>query len=408
MLAARRRTHTTAVALSFLTCVIASTCVVAAETPALKILRNIQSVQGQHGFLARELLPPLVELGQLYGSGQCDRAIDILDLALEVSRRNDGLFNPQQLEIYQHLLNCYLTLDRPADLDRAQQYALMIDEQRYGQNDMRMLPTLEEAARRYEQGGLYLSARKLHRRAVDIARRNAGDDDLALIGPLRGIARAFRLEYVYGLAMPDVEDIPYSAAEIVSYATFNGTDTRLDPLGERSLDRAVDILRNHPDADPEVFHDTLLELGDWHQLASQHRTALRVYRELWRVLNTAEPTADASRNLELLSNPSALVARHRTGVRLRRPPADVERYQQYTVDLKYTVTREGRVKDIAVIESNAPRDIEIKVARDLKQTRYRPRFLDGEPVDTADLHHRQNSYSPRRMKANANTQVAAK
>lgn len=408
MLAACRRTSTTAVALSCLLCAIASTCVSAAETPALKVLRNIQSLQGEHGFLAPELLPPLVELGQLYGAGQCDRAIDILDLALEVSRRKDGLFNPQQLEIYAPLLNCYLTLDRPADLDRAQQYALLIEEQRYGHDDMRMLSALDEAARRYEQGGLYLSARRLHRRAVDIARRGAGENDLALVSPLRGIARAFRLEYAYGLAEPDVEDIPHSAAEIISFATFEGMNTRLDLPGERSLKRALDILRSHPDADPETYHDTLLELGDWHQLANQNRTATRVYRELWRALDTSEPTAEAARNLELLSAPSPIMARHHAGSRLRRPPSDVDRYQKYTVDLKYAVTREGRVKDISVIESNAPRDIEIKLARDLKLTRHRPRFLDGEPVDTADLHHRQNFYSPRRVKPIANTQVAAK
>jgi hypothetical protein len=35
----------------------------AAETPALKLLRNIQSIQSKHPFLAPELLPPLIELG---------------------------------------------------------------------------------------------------------------------------------------------------------------------------------------------------------------------------------------------------------------------------------------------------------------------------------------------------------
>jgi outer membrane biosynthesis protein TonB len=53
------------------------------------------------------------------------------------------------------------------------------------------------------------------------------------------------------------------------------------------------------------------------------------------------------------------------------------------VDLDYTVTRDGRVEDITVSESNAPRGIEMNVVRDLRVTRFRPRFLDGEPVDTA-------------------------
>lgn len=75
------------------------------------------------------------------------------------------------------------------------------------------------------------------------------------------------------------------------------------------------------------------------------------------------------------------------------------------MDLDYTVTRDGRVEDITVSESNAPRGIEMNVVRDLRVTRFRPRFLDGEPVDTAGQHHRRNFYAPRR--ATANTELTA-
>ena len=406
MLTARRcRTSTAAATLSFLLCAMISAGAYAVETPALKILRTLQSLQGKHGFLAPELLPPLIELGQLYGAGQCDRAIEILDLALEVSRRKEGLFNPAQLEIYEPLLNCYVTLDRPVELDRAQQYVILIDEQRYGRDDLRMLPALEEAGRRYEEVGLYLSARKLYRRAVDIASHAAGENDLSLVGPLRGIARAFRLEYAYGLALPDLAHVPYESAEIVSYASFDGMDTRLDPYGERSLERAVAILRSHPDADPNLRVETLLELGDWHQLADHRRAALRTYRELWRELNSNELARTEVRNIEVLDRPAALIARNNTGTRVRRPPADLERFQKYIVDLDYSVTREGRAENVAITESNAPRGIEIKIARDLKLTRFRPRFVDGEPVDTAGMHQRQNFYSTRLAKP---TKLASK
>jgi tetratricopeptide (TPR) repeat protein len=391
MLTARRRIATAAI-LSFLLCALFPAGAHAVETPALKILRNLQSLQGKHGFLAPELLPSLLELGQLYGAGQCDRAIDMLDLALEVSRRKEGVLDPEQLQIYEPLMNCYVTLDRPADLDRAQRYVVLIDEQRYGRNDLRMLPTLEQGGRRYEEVGLYLSARKLYRRAIDIASRKLGKNDLSLVGPLRGIARAFRLEYAYGLAVHDFTYMPYESAEIVSYANFDGVDTRLDPYGGRSLERAVAILRAHPDADPNVLVETLLELGDWHQLGDHPRDALRVYRQAWQALNS-DPARNEIRNIEVLDRPAALVARTNTGTRVRRPPADLERFQKYIVDLDYSVTREGRARDVVVTESNAPRHIEIDMARDLKATRFRPRFVDGEPADTAGMHQRQNFYS---------------
>jgi tetratricopeptide (TPR) repeat protein len=404
MLTARRRIPTTAATLSFLLCAMFSAGAYAAETPALKILRHLQSLQGQHGFLAPELLPPLIELGQLYGAGQCDRAIEMLDLALQVSRRKDGLLNEGQLQIYEPLLNCYITLDRPVELDRAQQYVVLIDEQRYGRDDLRMLPTLEQGGRRYEEVGLYLSARKLYRRAIEIASRAAGENALSLVGPLRGIARAFRLEYAYGLGVADFTYLPYESAEIVSYATFDGVNTRLDSFGERSLERAVAILRNHPDADPNVRLETLLELGDWHQLADHRRDALRTYREAWQTLRSDDGRY-AIRNVEVLDRPAALVTRHQSGTRVRRASAELDRFEKYIVDLDYAVTRDGRARDVVVIESNAPKRIEIQITRDLKSTKFRPRFVDGEPVDTAGMHQRQKYYSTQLAKP---TKLASK
>ena len=404
MLAACRRTPTTAAAPWFLLCAMLSMYADAAETPALTLLRDIKSLQAKHSFLAPELLPPLIKLGQLYGAGQCDRAIDILDLALEVSRRKDGLFNTGQLEIYAPLVNCYVSLDLPGALDRAQQYVVRIDEQRYGKNDPRLLPTLDEAARRYEEVGLYLSARKLHLRAVEIARRSTGPDDVSLVKPLRGIARAFRLEYAYGLALPDLAPGSYVAPELVSSATFDGGRTRLDRFGQRALETAVGILRKHSDTHPEEYHETLLELGDWHQLADHRNSALKPYRELWRALDARERAADPGVRTDLLDQPQALLGGHNGTGRLRRPPADVSRLQKYTVDIDYAVTRDGRVEDVTVVESNAPRDIEIRIVRDFKHTRFRPRFEGGEPVATQDLYQRQNFYKPRP----ATTTVAAK
>lgn len=396
MLTACRRKPTTAAALYFVVCALLVAGADAAETPALKLLRNIQSIQAKQPFLAPELLPPLIELGHLYGAGQCDRAIDILDLALEVSRRNEGLLNAGQLEIYEPLLNCYITLDLASDLDRAQQIVVLIEEQRYGKDDPRLLPALDTAAHRYEEVGLYLSARKMHRRAVEIARRASGANDLSLVKPLRGIARGFRLEYAYGLAAPDFAHLAYEAPEIVSAAQFDAARTRLDRYGQRSLERAVEILSRHLDTHAAEYHETLLELGDWHQLADHHNSALKTYRTLWRSLHAGE---SEPASMALLDTPEALLGGHNGNPRLRRPPADDDRLQKYTVDLDFDVTRLGRVSDVKVVESNAPKDLQMRIIRDFKQTRFRPRFDAGEPVDTADLYHRRNFYKPRPVTA---------
>jgi hypothetical protein len=375
----------------------------AEDTAALRLLRQIQQLQNQHGTLSIEQLPPLIELGELYSHGRCEDALEILDLALDVSRRNEGLLNPHQLEIYTPLINCYITLDRPADVRNAQQYVLLINETRYGKQDPELLPALEQIARRYEEAGLYLSARRLQQRALDIAEATSGKNDLSLVTPLRGMARAFRLEYKYGLAAPDVAELS-GEYDLASSASFQDRfNVRLDSLGRRSLERAVTILRAHANsssraADRTQYLDTLLELADWYQICDQRR-ADKTYRALWQELSGDGRT-------EVLDSVEALFVQPKSGGQLlRRPPPDPDRYQQYTVDLDYTVTRDGVAKDITVTESNAPKDLEHRAVEALKQTQFRPRYENGEPVETTGLHNRQSIYGERRAAREVQTAV---
>ncbi len=360
----------------------------AEESAALKLIRNVQALQKEHGSYSPEVLPPLVQLGQLYGTGQCIHALEMLDLAVEISRRSDGILNPKLLEIYEPMINCYVTLDQPAELARAQRIVVLINEAQYGQDDPRMLPALADAARRYEEAGLYFSARRVHRRATEVASLAAdGGDDLSLVAPLRGMARAYRLEYTYGLAVPDIADEEYLGSKLRSNAGSPIGALRFDRLGERSLERAVKILRKHPEVPRAELVDTLLELGDWHQLAGHRDEAIDAYRKAWHAIN-AEDAPESN----LLRNAFPLRFRMRNGVPLRRSPVEGEQYEKYTIDLAYNVSSDGKVHNVEVVESNAPRRMIPRVIEDLKYTVHRPRFENGEPVGEQGLVYRRNVY----------------
>lgn len=133
--------------------------------------------------------------------------------------------------------------------------------------------------------------------------------------------------------------------------------------------------------------DTLLELGDWYQLAGDQRNALRTYRELWGVLQ-----ASGALETQFLGTATPLLFRPRTGVALRRAPLERDDYRRYTVDMDYGVNRNGWVRNVTVTESNAPQGVQDEAIEDLRYLRHRPRFVDGEPVDAAGLHFRQNIY----------------
>jgi hypothetical protein len=223
-----------------------------------------------------------------------------------------------------------------------------------------------------------------------------------MVPSLRGLARAYRLEYTYGLALPDITDETYLVSPLRSNAGSGPGDFRFDRRGEEALQRAIEILRRHPDARRDLI-ETLVELGDWHQLAGHNRDALAIYREAWRELQA--PDAPAS---DLLSTATPLQFRPRTGAALRRTPLAQEGLHKYTIDLEYTVTARGQVKDIKVIESNASPRMQSNVIEDLRYTRHRPGFdANGEPIEERGLQYRRHVYSRRAPKGEAQAITAA-
>lgn len=328
------------------------------------LLLRISLIEMEEGSVSRALVMPLFELGKLYvSSDQCRNAIPILQRAILLSQRLDGLMSPQQLSLHAPLLECFVTLDLIRELTRSLEQMLLINESTYGKDDVRMLPALAQAAQWYEQAGLYDNARQLYSRSMKTARKAGGEQDERLVDPLRGMSQTFRLEAQY--------------AESTRSSALNAA-------GERTLERAAAIVRANPDADPKRRIDTLLELGDWYQMSGAIRDALKIYKEVVLIANAGGESAEA-----LMGEPEPILYRAQIGVALRRPPPDRAKLEHYWVDFDFTVTRRGEVTEVVVTDATAPKDLQVSLAENLKRTHYRPRFVEGEPVETRGLRLRQ-------------------
>src|SRR5690606_31674123 len=147
----------------------------------------------------RARLRPLQGLGLTYArSDQPAPAAEALKHALDLSRNLDGLYNPEQLDFIRALIDVYVAQNRLEDAEREHQYAFRVAETAYGKGDPRMLPAYDFLARWYEYVGRYATARVEHMRALRLAEATSGRGSVPTIEPLRGIARAYRLEYLYG------------------------------------------------------------------------------------------------------------------------------------------------------------------------------------------------------------------
>jgi len=84
---------------------------------------------------------------------------------------------------------------------------------------------------------------------------------------------------------------------------------------------------------------------------------------------------------------------------------NTEDLEQYFVDVDFTVTKEGGVSNVSLVDSNAPYRLQRYVTNTLRRSRYRPTLWEGEAVDTDNIKLRQtfsvdDAISPRQTSFN--------
>jgi TonB family protein len=65
-----------------------------------------------------------------------------------------------------------------------------------------------------------------------------------------------------------------------------------------------------------------------------------------------------------------------------------EQSQERYVEVEFAVTSQGTVKDARVVDENASSRQETDALEAVTAARYRPKFVDGEPVETPAMTYR--------------------
>jgi tetratricopeptide (TPR) repeat protein len=330
-----------------------------------------------------------------HDAGRHELAAARFDHALALARRSEGLFDEGQLPLLDKYTDSLTFLQRLEDAHEAQRYGLRIVERKHGRNSPETVPRLETIARWYTRVGAYDAARLTLRRAITIVERSLGEDSVELIGPLTALAENYRRPLLNPADRGFESDPNPSGA----FATMPGADSSTWRLpsslaveGERALERALAIAENQPQPAPARIADVRTQLGDWYQTRLQHDKAMPHYLAAWsaaRQVKAGESTlADA-----LFSRPVLLhYVRASEWDRFERRPA--QEVSPHTVEIELTVTAEGRVRDAEVVANDgSPRMAEATL--DAAETaRYRPRLIDGKPLETADVRFAQTYFEP--------------
>lgn len=313
------------------------------------LVEAIDLVVDDEGEYSSTLIEYYRGLGRTYiRSAQYQQAIVTLEQAQHISQRHLGLFNVEQAALLDDITTAYLGLGNTVDAQKTQIERLDNAIRRFGTDDPRVIPFRYTLARYYEQSRLPESAREQYEEVLTSQESRLGSNHAGLLPPLRELA-ALDLLVAQG-ANPERRD------------------------------RLAAVLEENPAALPVERGLSLAFLGDWAIVTGDAAAARDYYREAWSTLQT-DTEVDV-----------AAYFRKPTMIDFVPPLSAVdrgERSRPYTwteIVLEFDVSAEGSPSGVRVVTRDPQTTtLQTRYSRRLRETHFRPRLVEGEPVATSNV-----------------------
>ena len=355
--------------------------------------RRLGQLEAEGGPYADTLAEPLADLARLLRrSGDIAQAQQVFQRALHVVRINDGLYSERQVPILRELFETYRMTGDMATLDARYDYFFRL----YGSGQAPFTPLRLGAALEYmrwqrEALRMEIDERDTERLVAlySLNERLLQDIDAGPAVDYHGYQALVlsQLRNLY-LLLSRYDPGPEPGGRVSQFAMPTAWDDkdmtqhRLETLQRNALARGRELLEEliarTPPAQPEALAGAWLELGDWNQWNDQRGEALAAYRQAATLLHEA---GEQSLLQQWLGEPVELPA---NGA-FWQPRQSVEQAEPVVVQARYNVSAAGRADNIETSAMAGANESEAsRVRRNLAQTRFRPRFVNGEPE--AGLH----------------------
>ena len=317
-----------------------------AITNLLDAIALVETAEGTYS-------PTLIEyyrgLGRTYIKGaQYQEAIVSLEQAQHISQRHLGLFNVEQAPLLDDITTAYLGLGDTLEARNVQMERLENAVRRFGAADPRVIPYRYTLAKYYEQSRLPESAREQYQEVLKSQETRIGVADEGLLAPLRELV---------GLDL------------LVSQAA-----------NPEQRDRLAALLEENQDGNLVERGLSLALLGDWATVAGDPVAARDYYRSAWDTLSGL-PNADDARHF---AKPAMI-----DFIAPLSPVDRAERSRPYTwaeIVLEFDVSADGLPTDVRVVTRDpATTALQSSFSRRMRETHFRPRLVDGEPVATTNV-----------------------
>jgi len=351
---------------------------------------SLQTVEQHAGAASPKMLDPLRGLGYTFAaSNRHKEAVPPLERALLIDRRSYGLYDIGQQNVLRQLAESRFKSGRTADAERHVAYLVQLGERAYGRNDPRQVPILCFAAAWHSDVGDFIGARATYRRAIQLVDQKLGPNDPAAVEPLRALAGTFTQELYYstlGLRTQAQmrERLPADADGTSSEARQN--PRYLNSEGEKAMDRAIKILERQPPSAHDTLVTTLIQAGDWFQIKHMPEKAMPHYRRAAAL--SAALVAAVPAQVDPLSFP-VRVYYPTPSQATRNTLLPAEQVDERFVQVQFTVTDSGDVEDAKITEANGTQRESADTLAAIRAARFRPKFVNGEPVATTGMTNRE-------------------
>jgi tetratricopeptide (TPR) repeat protein len=349
--------------------------------------RVIEAVEASGRLASPRLARAYAGLATTYNAaGRHDLAVTSFEHAIALNRRSEGLFNDAQLPLLEKYAQSLTELGRVEEAMSVRRYALRVVGRQHGEQSLRYAGELETLGRWYARVRAYDSARYTLRRAIEIVETVDGRASPALIGPLCAVGDTARRWLL------DPDALQRSSPDEQRSQTFHDQATpslpELSPAsvaaeGQRALERAAAIVTQQPDPEPRKVAEVLTQLGDWYQSRQQHDRAMTTYRQAYAAASRAEVDGKPMQDV-IYGQPVLLFYFAPDGWDRYRGRSPEERDLRQA-ELELTVTADGRTKARKVLDDSGDPRRGAQAERAAETAIYRPRWVAGEPVETAGI-----------------------
>jgi tetratricopeptide (TPR) repeat protein len=370
----------------------------AAEAAYVEAVRSAEQHSGRD---APRVLTPLTGLGTTRArAGHHHDAIPLLQRAVAITRAQFGMFDLRQQDVLETLAGSLTALNRQQEAQDAMTYRVRAAEKTYGEGSPKIIPWLCDLGDWFAENGKTPEARMTFQVALNIAGARDSLHAPIIVAPLRGIARAYMLRSSYpdswrkppyptfGCGIPYAV-LPPECKDTTAFDAegFNIGPRTLNQEGEEALKRALRILEADPDLAPATLIDTLIQMGDWHEIKKSPREALTYYERAWQLIRTKPnlPQSSATAlNVPLrVYYPTPQILAH-----VPTLAAAVDTQSHY-VQTEFTVAADGSVRDARIVAHDTRDRYARDILKAVRNSRFRPKFVDGQAVAATGITYRQ-------------------